>query len=99
MVKLGEILVLTADQVSQVIHVLRRLKKKEDLQDFLVEINRLENEGDRLHRAGIAGLFRTYQHDPLMVIKLKEVYEILESAIDLCEDVADVTESIVLEHS
>ena len=99
MVELGEVLVRTQDQVAELIGTLRRLKKKADLEHLLIEINRLENEGDRLHRSGIAALFHDYKSDPLMVIKLKEMYEILETAIDYCEDVADVVESIVLEHS
>ena len=99
MVRLGEVLVQAQDRVAEVVHALPKLKKKADLARLLIEINRLENEGDQLHRSGIAALFHDYKNDPLMVIKLKEVYEILEIAIDLCEDVADVVESIVLEHS
>jgi len=64
---------------------------------YCVEINRLENEADRVHRDAIAKLFQT-EKDPIEVIKWKEIYEFLEEATDCCEDVADVLESVVLKH-
>lgn len=63
-----------------------------------VEINRLENEADRVHRDAIAKLFET-ERDPIKVIKWKEIYEFLEEATDCCEDVADVLESIALKYT
>jgi uncharacterized protein len=98
MIQLCEVLIKTEEEVEGVVKLLRKIKV-EDVLKHCLEINSLENEGDRLNRDGIAELFHTYTNDPLMVIKLKEIYEILEMAIDRCEDVANIAESIVLEHS
>jgi len=60
-----------------------------------VEVNRLENEADVVSRAAIAELFET-EEDPIRLIKIKELYEVLESATDKAEDVANVLEAVVL---
>ena len=98
MIQLCQVLIQTLEQVAAMVKILRKIKV-EDVQQHCMEINRLENEGDRLNRDGIASLFHVYKDDPLMVMKLKEIYEIIEDAIDHCEDVANIAESIVLEHS
>ncbi len=68
------------------------------VQEYLIEINRLENEADRVNREGLADLFEN-ETDAVQLIKLKEIYEILEGASDLCEDVGDVIQSVVLKNS
>lgn len=73
-------------------------KKYSYIQEYCIEINRLENRGDRIFREALVKLFDTIK-DPIMVIKWKEVYEHLEEAHDNCEDVADILESIVLKHA
>jgi predicted phosphate transport protein (TIGR00153 family) len=62
------------------------------------EIDRLESDADRVMRSAMSKLFRE-QPDVLEVIKLKAIYELLETITDKCEDVANVVEGIVLEHS
>jgi len=86
-------------EVQNLVNCLRFLKtrKGNNYKSHLLEINRLENEGDRFHRNGIAMLFHN-KTEPLTLIKLKEIYEMLESAIDRCEDVANVIEGIAIEH-
>ena len=66
--------------------------------DHLIEINQLENEADRVNRQALADLFENMK-DAIELIKLKEIYEILESATDLCEDAANVIESVVVKNS
>ena len=61
----------------------------------LVEINRLENEGDRIVRDAVAALFAN-GIDPMVVLRWKDIYESLESAIDACETVAHILEGISL---
>jgi uncharacterized protein len=61
-------------------------------------VHRLENEGDRIVRHAIAELF-TNGRDPIDVIKWKDVYGLLEEAIDSCEDAANVIERIVVKHA
>jgi predicted phosphate transport protein (TIGR00153 family) len=66
--------------------------------DHLIEINQLENEADRVNRQALADLFDNVK-DAIELIKLKEIYEMLESATDLCEDAANVIESVVVKNS
>ncbi|HXW59857.1 MAG TPA: DUF47 family protein [Solirubrobacteraceae bacterium] len=76
---------------------LRALHNGEDLAPRLVEIHRLENEGDRLQRDGVASLF-AQGIDPMVVIRWKDIFESLEAAVDSCERVAHVLEGITLRH-
>jgi uncharacterized protein len=91
--KLAEIVVKQSDQLSE---ALGRLEKKHDhVLENCVEINRLENEADQVARSAIAVLFEK-EKDPISLIKLKELYEVLETATDKAEDAANVLEGVVL---
>ena len=96
--QLCQVLIDAQVQICDMVVLLRKIKGN-DIHKHGMEINRLENQADQLHRDGLAELFHRYRHDPLLVIKLKEIYEILETSIDSCEDVANIVEGIVLEHS
>jgi predicted phosphate transport protein (TIGR00153 family) len=74
------------------------LEKRNELRDRFIEVNRLENDGDRIYREAVAGLFEG-DMKATDIIKWKDVYELLESAIDACEDVANILESIVLKNT
>jgi uncharacterized protein len=74
------------------------LEKDEKVTAHCIEINRLENEADRLVRTAVADLFEN-EKDPILLIKLKEVYEFLEDTTDRCEDVADVLQNVVVKNS
>lgn len=74
------------------------LEKNEKLMEHCIEINRLENEADRLVRRSVAELF-DQEKDPILLIKLKEIYEFLEATTDRCEDVADVLQNVVVKNS
>jgi uncharacterized protein len=63
--------------------------------EHCVEVNRLENEADRISRIAIAKLFEE-EKDPINLIKMKELYEVLETATDKAEDAANVLETVVL---
>lgn len=82
-------------QCEQIGKAMVMLEKHDHLLDYCVEINRLENEGDRIARVSIAKLFEN-ERDPITLIKMKELYELLETATDKAEDVANVLESVVL---
>ena len=91
--KLADILVRQTDQLSQ---AMGRLEKNHDhVLENCVEINRLENEADQVARTAIAVLFDK-EKDPISLIKLKELFEVLETATDKAEDVANVLETVVL---
>jgi uncharacterized protein Yka (UPF0111/DUF47 family) len=70
-----------------------RLRNFDDMSHYTVEVNRLENEGDRLTREAVASLFEEGV-DPLVVIRWKDIFERLESAIDATERVAYILEGI-----
>ena len=90
--EIAEVLVAASEQVASGLHGLRN---GGDLAGPLVEIHRLENEADRLVRAAVASLFAT-GIDPMTVIRWKDIFETLESAVDACETVANVLEGISL---
>ena len=87
-------LVQTTEQVAQ---ALRSLEKQKHILQYCIEINRLENESDRISRALIGKLFDE-EKDPVQIIKWKEIIEVIETAVDKCEDVANVLESVVLKN-
>ena len=75
------------------------LKGFSGVQDALVELKRLEDEGDRVLREGLAALFRDDGIDPLMVIRWKDVYDRLERALDSCETAANTIANIVVKNA
>jgi predicted phosphate transport protein (TIGR00153 family) len=93
-VELAAIIVRQCEQIHEALAHLRGFK---GLDRYRIEIHRLENEGDRIGRQAIAGLFDT--DDPIHIIKWRKVYNQLEDTIDLCEDVADIIERITLKNS
>ena len=92
-----ELAAVIAGQVEEIHRLLPRLRRvrQDEIMKHCIEINRLENDGDRLLREGVAELFEN-QAPPLEVMKWKEIYELLERATDKAEDVAVVVEGIVL---
>lgn len=84
-----------AVQLHEIVSV---LAKPVGLTPRLVEMHRLENEGDDIYHTAIAELFRQ-QTDPLTVLKWKEIYEKLEATVDRCENVANIIESMIIKHS
>jgi uncharacterized protein Yka (UPF0111/DUF47 family) len=81
---------------EQIVKALQRLCAGAEPGPYLVEIHRLENEGDRLLRDGVASLFAGGAADPMVVIRWKDIFESLEAAVDACETVAHVIEGIML---
>ena len=77
---------------------LRKLREPEVILRTCVGINRLENEADAILRRAVARLF-DQETNPVTIIKWKEIYEHLESAVDSCEDIANIVEGVVLEHA
>jgi uncharacterized protein Yka (UPF0111/DUF47 family) len=93
--QLAETLVDAAGCVADSLHALR---DGDDIAAKLVEIHRIENEADRIVRAAVASLF-VNGIDPMMVIRWKDIFETLESAVDACETVANVLEGITLKRA
>ncbi len=103
--KIGELPARVADQVEILqraseltAEAMPQLRSMGDLSDYWVEINRLENQADKIHRKLLAQLFEEYT-DPIELMKIKEVVEILEEAADAFEKVANTVETIALKES
>ena len=96
--KLAEICELCCDQVKQAVSLLSNMDNAKVILKACDEIDRLESEADHVMRAAMAKLFRD-EPDVRQVIKMKAIYELLETVTDRCEDVANIIEGIVLENS
>jgi uncharacterized protein Yka (UPF0111/DUF47 family) len=94
-IKLAGVLKAACHQVEAAIPRLRGFR---DISHYTVEINRLENEGDRITREAVASLFDG-GIDPMVVIRWKDLFERLEAAIDAAEHVANILEGIVIKNS
>lgn len=86
------------DAAKQIAEAIPRLQGFRDISSYTVEINRLENEGDRITREAMAALFDG-GIDPMVVIRWKDLYERLEAAIDATEKVAYIMAGIVIKNS
>jgi predicted phosphate transport protein (TIGR00153 family) len=93
--ELAKVLHQSARQIAEAMPRLRGFK---DLSHYTVEINRLENDGDRITREAIASLFDN-GIDPMVVIRWKDIFERLEEAIDATEHVANILEGVVIKNS
>ena len=93
--RLAHILMQAARQISE---AMPRMRDFKDISHFTVEIHRLENEGDRIVRGAIASLFEE-GIDPMVVIRWKDIFELLEDAIDATERVAFMLEGIVIKNA
>jgi hypothetical protein len=96
--QLGDICVQSAEAVKRAVSELDNMENSARILEACVEINRLENDADTALRTGMAKLFRE-ETDTRQLIKLKEIYELLETVTDRCEDVANIIEGIVLEYA
>jgi uncharacterized protein len=94
--------ILLAEKVSRSCTILAEaieaLHRKKPVLNFCIDINRIENEADKLERNCIGELFRN-EKDPIELIRKKEIYELLEATTDRCEDVADVIQNVSVKHN
>jgi predicted phosphate transport protein (TIGR00153 family) len=93
--RLAHVLLQAARMIAE---AMPRMRSFEDIGHYTVEINRLENDGDRITREAMASLFDN-GIDPMVVIRWKDIYERLENAIDATEHVANILEGIVIKNS
>jgi predicted phosphate transport protein (TIGR00153 family) len=92
--ELARIITASTEQVRL---ALEGMEKRKGVITYSVEINRLENEADRVHQQAVSRLFDD-EHDPIVVIKWKETLDFLEAATDRCEDVANLLEGVIVKH-
>ena len=86
------------EQTDEIRRAVEALEQRKGVLERTIEINRLENEADRIHKTAI-GLLFDEERDPIMVIKWKEILDVLERATDRCEDVANLLENVVVKQS
>jgi predicted phosphate transport protein (TIGR00153 family) len=92
--ELTRVIIQQTDEIRAAVEALERRK---GVLERAIEINRLENEADRIHTAAIGSLFND-EKDPITILKWKEILDLLEEATDACEDVANLLENIVVKH-
>ena len=92
-----ELTAVIIKQTDEIRAAVEALEQRKGVLAHAIEINRLENEADRIHKQAIGQLFDE-EKDPISVIKWKEIYDILEEATDACEDVANLLENVVVKH-
>jgi predicted phosphate transport protein (TIGR00153 family) len=93
--EMGQILLQIGQELIQ---AFEKLESRRDLTQHWVRIHDLENQGDRVTRGAIGALFRD-GHDPIYVIKWKDVYALLEKTVDRTEDVANILESVTIKNA
>ena len=96
--ELSDIIVLAASEVGKSLPYLRHRGRLKSVLEQCVELNRLENEADKIFRSAMGELFDNTS-DIAEIIKWREIYEHMESATDRCEDVANVLEGVALKHA
>jgi predicted phosphate transport protein (TIGR00153 family) len=96
--EMHEMVEVLSQQAKLTADAMPRLKSMKDLKDYWVEVNRLENEGDRSYRMLLVRLF-SGEYDALTVLKMKEVADELEAACDAFEHVANTVETISVKES
>src|SRR6187549_4214754 len=92
-----ELAQVIAQSTAAVRKAVEALEGRKGVHELAVEVNRLENEADRVHDEALTHLFDE-EKDPIAVIKWKEVFDYLEEATDRCEDVANVLEGVVVKN-
>lgn len=98
MQKLAEIILQSCNEVRKAVGELRNMKNMRLITESLVKINSLENEADDIFDMSIERLFAT-EPDAKEVIKKREIYQVMETATDKCEDAANVIESIIVKYA
>jgi hypothetical protein len=96
MVELADIIRAQCERIEQAVELIRDKRNGEKVESLWVEINRLENQADDVLNKAVADLFKGT--DPIEIIKLKDIYEMMEKATDFGEDVADTLSDIVVKY-
>lgn len=96
--KFAELIELSAEQVAKAVNELKDMKNLRNITDAIVRINSIENQADDLFDQSIERLFAEVE-DVKEVIKLREIYQVLENATDKCEDAGNVIESIIIKYA
>jgi uncharacterized protein len=96
--EMARVLLASCREVEKAVKGLRNMKNAKIILAACIEVNKLENDGDALRDAAVADLLKQSK-DAIEILTWKEIYETVETAIDRCEDVANVIEGVVLENA
>ncbi len=96
--KLSKLVLECTSELRDVMIEVKNMKKSKKLQSKIIEVNRIEDDGDEVFRKAVTNLFRS-ESNAIEVIKWKEIYEYLEGTLDACEDVANIVEGVVMKHA
>ena len=96
-VALAQLLESACAEMAKTVVALRMAKNADGVLEHVIEVNRVEDEADRILRQAVGGLFE-HEKDAIEIIKWKEIYEILEEATDKCEHVANAIERTVVKN-
>jgi predicted phosphate transport protein (TIGR00153 family) len=95
---LSRMIVSSCEELINLMEELKNMKTSKKLSNNIIEINRIEEEGDRVSRKAIMDLFRS-NTEVIEIIKWREIYQYLEDTLDACEDVANVVEGVVMKNA
>ncbi len=95
----ARVIEMSVKGVSQAVKGLRDMKNSKDILKACIEVNNLENLGDRMRDDMLGELFEKHGKDPIAVIKWKDIYQDAETVLDVCEDVVHVVESILVKNA
>jgi uncharacterized protein Yka (UPF0111/DUF47 family) len=93
------VLVDATHGIQSAVATLRTMEQRKKSHPLFIRIHELENRGDDIYGQALADLFNAEGADPILVLKWKEVYDLIENAIDRCEQVASVVESVVMKYA
>jgi predicted phosphate transport protein (TIGR00153 family) len=96
---LGDMIVRITDVTLKALQEFGNFKKSKTINDILIEINHMEEEGDRLYTAAVRGVFTDQSLPPLDAAAWNQVLHYMEDVCDACEDVADVIEGVIMKNS
>lgn len=94
--KFVDLAVISCERLRELMVELKQFRKRTNrINELIIEVNRLEEEGDSTYTDSMRNLFQ-FEKDPIAIIKNKELYQLFENTLDCCEDVADMVEKIVI---
>lgn len=96
-IELSDLILKAVKEIQSIMNNMKNFKNTKELYKNIIEINRLENEGDLIFRSAVAKLFQE-EMSPLEVIKWKDAFQMLENTLDICEDVANTIEGVIMKH-
>lgn len=97
--ELADLIVKSCAEIIELMKEFKDMNKSKKLQEIIIEINKIEEEGDLLFRKAIRGLFTKHKDDVLYIIVWREIYQYMENVLDACEAVANLVEGVAMKNA